>query len=285
MRAQAILHVSLTVADLAAAEAFYVGALGFSRQGTVRKVDPVLAGLLGADSLHTLLLQRGQQVLELAAFDPPGSAYPPSRSSNDLWFQHLALATSDVAAAMRGLAGTPHEAISMTGAQPLPGGIVACKFRDPEGHPLELIAFPNQDRATAGGIDHTAISVADAAASVRFYTETLGFTVASRQVNTGPAQDALDALDGTLVDVVALAPGRPAPHLELLCYRNPRGRPAEMLRPADIAASRLVLLVDDLSRHAGAVTLPDGTRAALTHDPDGHALLLQTVPLEPSIMP
>ena len=224
--------------------------------------------------MQSLRLRRGQQLLELAAFSPPGAPYPDGRRSNDLWFQHLALATDDVALAMRGLNGTRHDAISRHGAQRLPGGIVAYKFRDSEGHPLEFIGFPNPNPLTACGIDHTAISVADSKASIGFYTDALGFSVTSRQENTGPAQDALDGLDATLVDVVGLAPERPGPHLELLCYRNPRGCRAEKLRPADIAASRLVVLVDDLSGQPDCVELSGGMRAALMRDPDGHCLVL-----------
>ena len=229
MKALAILRVSLTVADLAAAQAFYEAALGFSACSAVQTADTVLATLLGAGSVRLLTLQRGRQLLELAVFEPPGAAYPSDRNSNDHWFQHLALATDNVAIAMQSLAGTECSAVSRHGAQTLPGGTVAYKFRDPEGHPLELIALPDQDTRTAGGIDHTAISVADAGASIAFYTSNFGFDVTARQVNTGPAQDALDGLDDTLVDVVGLAPARPAPHLELLGYRNPRGRAASHL--------------------------------------------------------
>ena len=274
MKARAILGFSLTVADLAAAEAFYVDALGFSALGPARTSDPVLAKLLGASGVRILRLQRGKQFLELAAFSPPGAPYPAGGRSNDLLFQHLALTTDDVAVAIRRLDGTRHVAISRHGAQRLPGGIVAYKFRDPEGHPLEFIGFPNPNPLTACGIDHTAISVADIKASTGFYTDALGLTVTSRQENAGPAQDALDGLDATLVDVVGLAPERPGPHLELLGYRNPRGCRAEKLQPADIAASRLVVLVDDLSGQPDTVTLSEGTRAALIRDPDGHSLVL-----------
>ncbi|MGB8684208.1 MAG: hypothetical protein WCD12_15080, partial [Candidatus Binatus sp.] len=60
--------------------------------------------------------------------------------------------------------------------------VTALKFRDPEGHPLELIAFPPDDTpakwqrsstAECLGIDHSAISVAVTERSVKFY-ERLG---------------------------------------------------------------------------------------------------------------
>ena len=54
------------------------------------------------------------------------------------------------------------------------GGVTAVKFRDPEGHPLEFLQFPrgaNPDWKGTGvmGIDHSAVSVSDVAASRRFY--------------------------------------------------------------------------------------------------------------------
>ena len=274
MRALRLLRVSLTVSDLVRAEAFYRDALGFTAVAPAREADPALAGLLGADRLRAVRLRRGAQELELAAFDPPGAAYPADSRSNDLWFQHLALATDDMAASYARLARHPFTPISRGGPQVLPGGIEAFKFRDGDGHPLELIRFPAPDPLTANGIDHSAISVADAGRSAAFYAGSLGLRVASHQVNAGPAQDALDGLAGTSVDVVALAPEQASPHVELLGYRAPPGRPAPPMRPADLAASRLVFLVDSLAGHPGAVSLAGDAKAALAHDPDGHAALL-----------
>ena len=93
-----------------------------------------------------------------------------------------------------------------------------------------------------------------------------------RQRNAGPEQDALDGLPDAQVDVVALAPAQSTPHLELLDYRTPRGRAHPAMRPADIAATRLVLEVDEPPE--GAVRLGDGRLAALLPDPDGHLLLV-----------
>ena len=274
MRALRLLRVSLTVSDLARSEAFYTEALGFEMLKPAWDADPALAGLLGASGLRAVHLRRGGQVLELAAFDPPGAPYPPGSRGNDLWFQHCALAVDDMAGAYARLARHPFTPISRSGPQSLPGGTSACKFRDGDGHPLELIALAQPDTATAGGIDHSAISVSSAERSTAFYAGTLGLRVAARQVNAGAAQDALDGLDGVQVDVVALTPEQPAPHVELLGYRSPPGRPAPPLRPGDVAASRLVFQVDSLAGCPGVAVLADGTCAAVMHDPDGHALLL-----------
>jgi catechol 2,3-dioxygenase-like lactoylglutathione lyase family enzyme len=140
---------------------------------------------------------------------------------------------------------------------------------------LELIGFPAPDPATLGGIDHSAISVADPARSIVFYGLQLGLTVKARQVNQGAAQDALDALDDVVVDVVALAPAPAAPHVELLGYRQPRGR-AGRLQPNDVAASRLVFAPSVQAAAGAGPHRPAMEGLSLLHDPDGHAVLLDS---------
>jgi catechol 2,3-dioxygenase-like lactoylglutathione lyase family enzyme len=274
LKLERLLRVSLTVADLPAALAFYQGALGFTA-AAVEDCDPALARLMGANGVRTVRIARGVQAMELAVFDPPGAPYPAVRHSNDLWFQHCALTTADIGTAYARLHGFAFTPISVAGPQRLParaGGVTAFKFRDPEGHPLELIQFP--DRPGAGdGIDHSAIAVAEAGRSVAYY-EGLGLSVGSRSLNHGAEQDLLDGLAGVQVDVVGMMPPVPAPHVELLGYRTPPGRPGPVLRPADIAASRLVFAASGLASQPGAVALRDGGWAALQHDLDGHALLL-----------
>lgn len=302
-----LLRVGLTVPDLARTAAFYVEALGFAAAESAREAPPGLAGALGLEDARITLqrLRLGTQEIELAEFDPPGQPYPVASTSYDLWFQHIAIVVGDMAAAhARVVAHGGAAAITQGGPQRLPpssGGVTAWKFRDPDGHPLELIAFPPGGgpeawrhiarNALTLGIDHSAISVADAGRSAAFYEGVLGFSRGSRQVNRGPEQERLDAAPGAVVDVVALDPAAaPTPHIELLGYRVPRGRP---IPPGgghanDVAASRLVLQVEGVDALAEVLggqerlrlvsprvaALPDGTRAALARDPDGHLLLL-----------
>ncbi len=209
----------------------------------------------------------------------PGKPYPPGSTSFDLWFQHFAIVVSDMRAAYARLgAAAGWTAISTYGPQRLPessGGVSAFKFRDPEGHPLELLEFPPgqappawqgpHDSGPCLGIDHTAIAVADTTASVGFYGQ-LGFTVTAHSLNQGVEQERLDDAPGAVVDVTALAlPGAPGPHLELLGYRHPAGRPAPPMASNDIARTRLVLEAD---------AAPDQSPALLC-DPDGHEVVLR----------
>jgi catechol 2,3-dioxygenase-like lactoylglutathione lyase family enzyme len=178
-------RVSLNVADLAAATAFYVGAFGFEATPAV-----------DADPVSPICSARGRSVSSCCGEDGsasnlqrsiPGPLYPTDSRSDDLWFQHCALVTNDIAAAYQRLSAFPFTPISRYGPQRLLSGIVAFKFRDPDGHLLELIQFPRPDLRAEGGIDHSAISVADAERSIAFYAERLGLSLQSRQVNRGPA--------------------------------------------------------------------------------------------------
>ena len=116
------------------------------------------------------------------------------------------------------------------------------------------------------GIDHSAISVADSAASIAFY-EGLGLQVAARSLNTGAEQERLDAVNHAQVEVTALAPEQATPHVELLCYRSVARTGDAIVRNNDVAATRLVFEVDGPSSEGA--TAPQGVI-----DPDGHHLVL-----------
>ena len=180
----------------------------------------------------------------------------------DLVFQHLALVADDAETAWRRACDAGAMPISRKRPIKLPesaSGVTAIKFRDPDGHPLEFLQFPkgaNPHWNGTGilGIDHSAISVSDISASRRFYTHH-GLSEAHATVNRGPAQDALDDLDGAEVDVVPMNPADVPPHVELLGYRRPLGRALHPLAVNDVAATRIVWR---------------SNADALVRDPDGH---------------
>ncbi|MGH8273115.1 MAG: VOC family protein [Gammaproteobacteria bacterium] len=296
-----LLQVGRTVSDLDGAIAFYRDALGFSFVEEIQIDDPAWGELMGIPgaSARTATLRLGEQQIALTAFDPPGRAYPPESRTTDQWFQHLAIVVADMDAAYERLCRQPFAAISEGGPQQLPpnaGSVTAFKFRDPDGHPLELLHFPagngdaewQQKPGVFLGIDHSAITVANADQSIDFYTRLLGFDVAGRSVNTGAEQVRLDHAPDVCVNVVALEPiEAQTPHVELLGYEWPAGRPVPAgVNPNDILADRLVLEIDDLPHlvrileaegvefvSPGIVTLGDGRRSALARDPTGHLLL------------
>lgn len=293
-------RISLIVADLASAASFYVDSFGFAPVGGVVRKAPDYGHLLGWPGLseHVLNLRLGRQEIELVACTPAGRLYPSEPTAADPWFQHFAIAVSDMARVYDGLASAGRmAAISQGGPQLLPantGAVTAFKFRDPEGHPLELSQFPpgvgsprwQAKDAVCLGVDHSAISVASLERSEAFYAGLLGLDANFRTTNRGPEQDRLDGLHSDGVGIVALQPADPdSPHIELLHYPARRSGPAPAVN--DIAATRLTLQTGDLDGlaarlHAagvafvspGIVTQDSGGRAMALRDPDGHLLVL-----------
>ncbi len=246
---------------------FYEG-LGFEA-GAREKIPDDEIAILGLKTGGTRLpLHLGDQRVDLDTFDEVGRYYPADATSADLCFQHLALVTDDAAAVWPKAVALGALPISIDGPVTLPlatGGVTALKFRDIEGHPLELLQFPPQDRRRWRGtgllgIDHSAISVSDAGASRRFY-EAMGLSVGRATLNQGSTQVELDGLPNVEVVVVPMMPPSDTPHLELLGYRNPVGRNPGRLEANDVAATRTVWAAN---------------QDALVRDPDGHLHLLRS---------
>lgn len=299
---QRLLRIERNTANLERALAFHRDALGF-RVDAANAAPPawtLLPGLCDT-APRCARLSLGAQALALTEF-PDAAPYPEDGASNDLRFQHCAIVVDDMHAACERVMRHGATAITQGGPQTLPpstGSVAAFKFRDPDGHPLELIAFPagtgdpawqstRADGATLG-VDHSAVSVADVERSVLFY-ELLGLHVAARGMNRGVEQDHLDDLADIEVDVVALEGATRTPHLELLGYRHPRGRANASSRLAAVAADRLVWQAENVDVLLGALTdgdftdaiiasgFIDGATVALLRDPDGHLLLLRDRP-------
>ena len=299
--------LGLTVSDMDRSVAFYSGVLGFEPVADVEVAGPAYEQLTGVFGMRArvVTMQLGAERIELTEYlTPRGRAAPGDSRSNDAWFQHVAIITSDIDQAYLWLRRHRVQHVS-TGPQRLPdwnpnaGGIVAFYFRDPDGHPLEILQFPSgkgdarwhrpSDRIFLG-IDHTAIVVADTERSLRFYRDTLGLRVAGESENWGPEQERLNQVFGARLRITTLRADA-GPGIELLEYLSPRtGR----LAPVDAAANDLVhwhttivpgepaaLAVRLRAGRAdfvspAVVPLPDrllGFGAGfLARDPDGHAV-------------
>jgi len=292
--------IGLTVSDLDRTERFYRDTLDFRTVARKHVQDPSLDALfaLPNDAMDVLTMQLGDQQVEFTQFERPGRPYPADSRSPDLWFQHFAVIVSDMDAAYARVRATGVSAISVDGPATLPeqnGGVRAFKFRDPDGHPLELLWFPpGQGRAIwhqrAGlflGIDHSAIAVASTDASLTFYRDRLGLRVAYAVTNRGATQDRLDGVTGAVVGITGLLPAAPdAPGIEFLDYRSPAiGRPVPDVHADDIVHAHLTLVVDDLPEilaspglrrlsRGTVATTPDVCSASIL-DPDGHMVVLE----------
>ncbi len=241
--------------------AFYA-ALGFTI-GDPRTIDDgelAMLGIVGGGMRWSMWL--GGATVELDCYDLLGRPYPADANAASICFQHLALVTDDVDAAWSDARSAGATLISEVGPVTLPessGGVTAVKFRDPEGHPLELISFP--DAVEEGwhgsgmlGIDHSAMVVSDLSASQAFYTAH-GLTCGDATLNQGSEQMALDGLENPVADVVPMEPAAAPPHVELLHYHQPPGASSKPVAVNDVAATRIVW-------HEGP--------PALLRDPDGH---------------
>jgi len=292
--------IGLTVSDLDRTERFYRDTLDFRTVARKHVQDPSLDALFGLPNevMDVLTMQLGDQQVEFTQFESPGRPYPADSRSPDLWFQHFAIVVSDIDAAYARVRAAGVQAISLDGPQTLPeqnGGVRAFKFRDPDGHPLELLWFPpGQGRAMwhrrAGlflGIDHSAIAVATTEISLAFYRGRLGLRVAYAVTNQGATQDRLDGVGGAVVHITGLLPAaQEAPGIEFLDYRSPSiGRPAPDVRADDVVHAHLTLVVDDLAEilaspglrrlsRSTVATTPEICSASIL-DPDGHMVVLE----------
>ena len=155
---------------------FYEAAFGFVRTGEASTTEPAFGKLIGIPNATARIVfcNLANKRLNSPAISPSGRSYPHGVSGRSPLFQHFAIVVSDMATAYARLSECEGwKPISTDGPQLLPassGGATAYKFRDPDGHPLELIAFARdaipvkwQETSAAGclGIDHSAISIAD----------------------------------------------------------------------------------------------------------------------------
>jgi catechol 2,3-dioxygenase-like lactoylglutathione lyase family enzyme len=236
---RAVAPIGMTVADADRSVAFYSEVLGFKKVSDVEvwgRAYEELQGVFGL-RMRVVRMRLGDELIELTEYlTPTGRPMPVDSRGDDRWFQHVAIIVSDMDRAYDRL--REHRVRHASPApQRLPdwnakaGGIRAFYFKDPDEHFLELLWFPagkgdaKWHRATGRlflGIDHTAIVVADTEASLRFYRDALGLTVAGEGENYGPEQEWLNNVPGARLRITTLRAVE-GPGIELLEYRTPPG--------------------------------------------------------------
>jgi catechol 2,3-dioxygenase-like lactoylglutathione lyase family enzyme len=307
-RAVAIDSIGMTVSDMDRSTAFYSDVLAFKPISDVEVDGPEYDQLWGVFGVRARVvrMQLGGQQLELIEFLAPPDVRPipvPSYS-NDLWFQHFAIVVRDMESAWAQLRKYHVRQISprpqtIPISNPAAAGIKAIKFRDPDGHNLELLWFPDGKgnpvwhKPTEDlflGIDHTAMTVRSTENSIKFYRDLLGLTVSGGTLNMGAEQEHLDSLPGARARVTSLVPTIGPPGLEFLEYELPTaGRPIPLdSHPTDLWHWQTTVVVPDVEAAAATlrgtaqlissrvVTLPDKalgfTKGFQVRDPDGHAI-------------
>src|SRR5215831_10780637 len=299
--------IGITVSDLDRSIEFYSKILSFEKVSETEFDGPDYEHLEGVFGLRmrTARMRLGDEYIELTEFlAPRGRPMPDDSRANDRWFQHIAIVTSDMEHAYQWLREKKVQHAS-TGPQRLPewnkkaAGIQAFYFRDPDGHFLEILAFP-PDKGDARwhrggdqlflGIDHTAIVVSDTETSLHFYRDLMGMTVVGESENYGVEQEHLNNVFGARLHITSLRAAS-GPGVEFLEYLAPRdGRPyppAEKANDLVHWQTRFSGIDTAQAAHAlrkagapflssGVVELPDakaGFRKSLVvRDPDGHAV-------------
>jgi catechol 2,3-dioxygenase-like lactoylglutathione lyase family enzyme len=303
----AVDSVNMTVSDMDRAVDFYSKVLNFEKVSDVELTGEDYEHLQGVFGLRMRVarLRLGDEFIELTEYlAPKGRPIPVDSRSNDRWFQHVAIIVRDMDAAYRRLREFKVEHAS-TGPQRLPdwnpnaGGIKAFYFKDPDGHPLEILEFPAgkgdpkwhepSDRLFLG-IDHTAIVVWDTDETLKLYRTLMGMRVVGESENYGPEQERLNNVFGARLRITALR-ATSGPGIELLEYLSPRdGRPFPLDERANDLVhrqTRLVTLDAEAATRllrgghvafvsSSLVPLPKAEtgyrKALLVRDPDGHVL-------------
>jgi catechol 2,3-dioxygenase-like lactoylglutathione lyase family enzyme len=307
-QAQQVGPVVMTVSDMKRSVDFYTRVLTFHETADFDRSGAVYDCLYGVRNarVHVVDLSLGDESIELLEFTGvSGIPVAADARSNDLSFQHIAIIVTDMETAYRVLRSNRVEHVSSY-PQTLPqwnanaAGIKAFYFKDPDGHPLEILQFPPDKGAAKWhqatnklflGIDHTAIVVSNTEASLAFYRDLLGMHVAGESENYGVEQEHLNNVFGAHLRITSLRSSSGV-GIEFLEYVAPRdGRPAVPNSVAtDIAHHETVVEVDDLDELSAKLSLASlafsqeihgvpglpltANKARLVRDPDGHLLLL-----------
>lgn len=307
VQVQAVASVSIPVSDMEQMLEFYTQILPFQKISDVEVWGSEyerLQGVFGV-RMRIVQLQLGNEVIELVDYlTPEGRAIPADSRSHDHWFQHIAIVVSNMDQAYQHLRQHRVQYVS-TAPQQLPdyipaaAGIEAFYFRDPDGHNLEIIYYPpgkgnprwqHSSNSLFLGIDHTAIAVSNTPASLNFYRDLLGLSIAGTSENYGIEQEHLNQVFGAHL----LISGLQAPMgigIEFLEYLAPQdGRPLPIdARANDLVGWQTTLVVEDADAAAqrlrsggyrlvssGVIAIPDhdlGFRKGfLVRDPDGHLI-------------
>ena len=301
--------VGFTVSDMDRSVRFYTEVLDFEKVSDDELRGSAYDELYGVSRarLRVVRLRLGEEYLQLTQYlGLPGRPIPPDSRSNDRWFQHVAIIVRDMDQAYARLRrfNVEHASVApqlLPKTIPQAAGIRAFYFKDPDGHPLEILQFPpdkgdpkwhRAENRLFLGIDHTAIVVEDTEESLLFYRDVLGFRVAGESMNFGIEQERLNNVPGARLRITALRASR-GPGIEFLEYLAPAGgRPYPAAAgPTDLVHWQTTLLVPDAVSAANVVRrgsfrllspdpveLPDTTlgfrEGILVRDPDGHAVQL-----------
>ena len=260
-----IQYVGMTVANMEQSIKFYSEVLSFQKIKDLEVTGEDWSKLQGVFGLRmrVVQMQLGDEIIALMEYlTPQGRPIPVDSRSNDRWFQHIAIVVKDMDQAYQHLRQHNVQHTS-TSPQQLPewnkklGGVQAFYFKDPDGHNLELIAFPPDKAAPKWledtdqlflGIDHTAVGAKNAAASFGLYRDRLNLKLMLQAENYGNEFEHVTCVFGSRVQVNSLS-GDEGIGFELLEYIAPsdgRDMPVDS-RACDLWHYQTIIFVADLA--------------------------------------
>ena len=303
----AVVSFDLTVDNMDRSVEFYTKVLTFHKVADYKVSGEPYDTLydLKGSRIRVVRLRLGLETLTLMEFEKPkGRPLPTDIRCDDRIFQHIAIVVKDMSQAYAALLKNQVTSISpepqkLPEWNPAASGIQAIYFRDPEGHPLELIQFPpgkgkprwqQSNSQLFLGIDHSAITVENTSKSLEFYNHLLGLKITADSLNYGPDQEKLSQVPDAKVYITSLNAAQ-GPGIELLDYLPPQsGRDMPPNSRANdqwhwqirLQSTELAQLHQSLVKANAFVRCLlsfrnpylDYHEAFLTKDPDGHTLLI-----------
>lgn len=273
--------IAIGVADMDRAVEFYSTVLSFAKVSDTAMPDAGTArerGSAPARPLRVVRMRLGSELIELAEH-AGGQGGPVPEGLLDDGFQGLAIVVNDIEQAYLWLRRHNVRNLSPIRQSARGPGTRVVSFRDPDGHPLEIVQFtPGQGQprwrsesdSVFLGIDHIALAVADAWTSARFYQDTFGMGVVAQSGD----RTTLRASSGPDIELIEHLPRRAgqAPQADTRADRLARSPTILIARsvppPArPSAVSRWLGL-------PGKTAIPEAAarEGFVLRDPDGHAV-------------
>ena len=255
----------MTVSNMERSVAFFSNVLTFEKVSDEEVAGSEYEKLQGVFGLRMRIVRMrlGGEEIELTEYlAPRGRPVPADSRSNDRWFQHVAIIVSDMDAAYARLRqhGVEHaspEPQRLPDWNPEAGGIKAFYFKDPDGHPLEILEFPaGKGRSEVARAEPAAVPWhrphRDRRRRYRDEPDTStgtfwAFASLVRATNYGPEQERLNNVFGARLHITALrAPPVRASSSWSISPRN--GRPAAGIQANDLAHWETTITTADSSQ-------------------------------------
>lgn len=290
----AVASVGIIVSEIERSLDFYTTVLSCQKVSDITVTGDEFDRLYGLVNVRVRLvkLKLGEEIIDLIEFlSPKGKPIPTDSQSHDLWFQHIAIVVRDMEKAYQHLrqhwvTQTSLNPQTLPEWNPVAGGIESFYFKDIDGHNLELIHFPadkgdpkwqDSTELLFLGIDHTAIVVANTAASLAFYCDRLGMKLQQQSQNFGLEQERLSGVSGVRVQISSLK----APTglgIELLEYQLPNhGRQIPANTQAnDLWCWQIMIAIEDaiVPSNSNSEFILEFNQSLIIPDPDGHSVRL-----------